>query len=142
MQNASRTLQRKRCHGAAERCSPAAERNTTIKWESCTGRTLYFPPHNNTQKSIGKVRAKWQNTAVHWQNVVALAAEQNSTIKWESVGARVECCSANDAMEDWQNVVALPQNKTQQSNGKARDWQNVVALLINTLSNATLPLPC
>jgi hypothetical protein len=24
----------------AERCNAAAEQNTTIKWESCTGRTL------------------------------------------------------------------------------------------------------
>ncbi len=87
------------------------------------------------------MRAKRQNAAVHWQNIVALAAEQNTTIKWESAGARVERCSANDAMEDWQTFVALLQNKTQQSNGKARDWQNVVALLINTLSNAALLLP-
>ncbi len=102
---------------------------------------IVSPPHNDTQTSIGKVRVKRQNAAVHWQNVVALAAERNTTIKWESAGARVERCSANDATEDWQNVVAPPQNKTQQSNGKAWDWQNVVALLINTLSNAALPLP-
>jgi hypothetical protein len=54
-------------------------------------------------------------------------------------GRTLQC--RNDAMEDWQNIVAPPQNKTQQSNGKAQDWQNVVALLINTLSNAALPLP-
>jgi hypothetical protein len=113
-------------------------------------------PHNNTRKSIGKARAKRQNAAVHWQNVVALAAEQNTTIKWESAGAMAERCSANDAMEhdpaalddggctvreDWQNVVALAaeQNTTIKwesvgataercsANDATEDWQNVVA---------------
>ena len=64
---------------------------------------------------------------MHWQNVVALAAELNTTIKWESAGARVERCSANDATEDWQNVVAPPQNKTQQSNGKAALAERCIA---------------
>ncbi len=69
---------------------------------------------------------------LHWQNVVAppqnvtqqsnkkaaLAercsadAERNTKIKWENAGAKAERCSAkNDATEDWQNVVAPPQNE-------------------------------
>jgi hypothetical protein len=57
----------------------------------------------------------------------------------KSGGAMAERDSANDATEDWQNVVAPPQNVTQQSNGKARaqrqnaavHWQNIVAPPLN-----------
>jgi hypothetical protein len=62
-----------RCSALAEHCSAAAERNTTIKWESA-GATAE--------------RCSANDATEDWQNVFCAAARKYTTIKWEKAGAQ------------------------------------------------------
>ena len=53
--------------------------DTTEDWQNVDA-----PPQNVTQQSNGKAQAQRQNTAVHWQNVVALPL--NNAARWQQPG--------------------------------------------------------
>jgi hypothetical protein len=65
----------------AERCSAAAEPNTTIKWESAGTKAERCSAKTMPQRD--------------WQNVVAPPQNKNTSIKWESAGLAERCSTIN-----------------------------------------------